>query len=85
MFYIGQRVICVDDHDCDHRLALNAAYIVSNVTPSRFGTFDGLEVEGVISPPFAGAWMATRFRPATDISVFTALLSTVPLHERERV
>ena len=76
MFRVGQKVVCIDDHDTE-LVKRNALYIVSGGY-GKYVTLDG--VHGVTGR--ADGMLARRFRPVverkTDISVFKAMLNNAP-------
>ena len=86
-FYVGQKVVCVDDRrgEADHSEITPVKcqiYTVRDVVEWR-GQF-GLRVHEILNPvdPWLGeerAFYASRFRPVverkTDISIFKAMLN----------
>jgi hypothetical protein len=72
MFYVGQKVVCVDDHDTD-LVSKGGLYVV------RVVRLPYLELSGVRGLGWNDGMMASRFRPVverkTDISIFKAMLN----------
>lgn len=92
MFYVGQKVVCVDDSlekgQSHTGLVTGAIYTVSKVLPwsDRYGTY-GVYVEearAIATAHFSDSFRHNRFRPIverkTDISCFTDMLK--PADER---
>jgi hypothetical protein len=82
MFYVGQKVVCVDDEDAP-TLKLSAVYTVKAIR-SRLGVNrDGTLTPGIflqeVIPILGIAYDPRRFRPAverkTDISIFQKMLT----------
>ena len=84
MFFVGQKVVCVDDSPINGQSApvrKGQQYTVSRLyapgdrdvdVPSHRYEDHGVEVAPVGRP---ACFLLHRFRPATDISVFTAILA----------
>lgn len=97
MFYVGQKVVCVDAGPNPMSglvppLTKDAVYTISDVKVC----WDGCGVNVVEAPapfdvfgPHVPLYMALRFRPAaerkTDISVFEKLLTPAPIKEPSNV
>lgn len=93
-FYIGQKVVCIDDSSntfilklhlrCWHHLKIGEVYTISGFDPEGVDAVYLIEIpELVISGwDFPVGWGVERFRPLvekkTDISVFQQMLQKVP-------
>lgn len=89
MFYVGQKVVCVDDRPARDGfpmpIARGSVYTVARFDPSfcldGHQSLELIEVTPPARPFFTAAFRATRFRPLvkrkTDISVFKTLLRPV--------
>lgn len=91
-FYVGQKVICIDasagglpEASGRYVLVENGVYVVSDICVY-------LDTPGVQLAEFNmsdGVWAywlrADRFRPATDISVFEAVLERAPIENTRRL
>jgi hypothetical protein len=81
MFYLGQKVQCVDNSNQDQNLKVGQTYVIDRAEFIGAATKTYVWVVGVYDnykPTGGGSLYASRFRPLvekkTDISVFTALL-----------
>lgn len=86
MFYVGQKVVCVDAKPRNYgtcSLVEGAVYTVRRVDP-KYGVFLN-EVRALFEHEGSG-FFEDRFRPAVerkpDISIFTAMLNTAKTPER---
>lgn len=70
MFIVGQLVLCVDNSKA-WPLKKNGIYTVGRVWDAYIDVAE-------LPPEIAGGWYQTRFRPLTDISIFTAMLTKAP-------
>ncbi|WPE22463.1 hypothetical protein [Shinella zoogloeoides] len=80
-FRVGMKVVCIDNHEWDHKLALGAVYEVSAV-----GWELGEIYIGLVETPASGGgllhWRAYRFRPVVEpgtekgMSILRELLNT---------
>lgn len=95
MFYVGQKVVCIDNSgDSRPHLVLNAVYTIESMN-YRLVDWEGnkelgvnlVEVPHIETEDYYAEYRATRFRPLeenkTDISVFKSLLN--PIKEEELV
>lgn len=85
MFYVGQKVVCVDDTGFTQMLTKGREYTISYTADMpRWVCVAGVGQWFVGSPP---GWEPSRFRPAverkTSIEIFTRMLN--PSKERETV
>lgn len=81
MFRVGQKIVCVDatPNEWDPRPLLRKDHVYT-----VHGLSDGsLLLAEVVRPEGFRGFRASRFRPATDISLFTSMLNNVPLHDKE--
>ena len=94
MFYVGQKVVCVDDNHFGLDLGETAPRRGVIYTIRAFhGDGDAIFLNEIVNKPhfyncgtvFAEcSWLTCRFRPLTDISVFQKILDDVT-KQRERV
>jgi hypothetical protein len=82
MFNVGQKVVCVKVDELAPGLILNAVYTIQTCRwlseKECFNPGFGVslvEVEARESREYLPFFNASRFRPATDISIFTAMLN----------
>lgn len=86
MFYVGQRVVCVDDSPasdgCHVELKLGSVYTVSEAHWCDIYDWGVLVIEAPRPPErpyFSPFYKGQRFRPVverkTDISIFKAMLN----------
>lgn len=95
-FYVGQKVVCIDDSlaldGLRTSLRQNAVYTIRAIDPGKDCNGEtGLYLQEVVDAPIrrkfpTGAYRASRFRPVverkTDISIFTKLLDGIQYKER---
>lgn len=95
-FRVGQKVVCVDSSQWEHRLRLNAVYTISALgVPWDDDLYLGLEETPNLSTGNELHWRACRFRPVierkTSIEVFEQIRRDVtsktalPIREDEQV
>lgn len=87
MFYVGQKVVCVDDRFPYKALPTTIRPIAGNIYTVTRGNFmdrvvwrEGIEIaEARNTRPNAGhtGFLAARFRPVTDISDLQAIVAEV--------
>lgn len=89
-FVVGDRVVCVDAGPryvngwaCYTTLTQGTVYTVSRVglSEDEILTVALAEAPKPFEPGKDWGWMASRFRPAPSISVFTELLNKAPVDE----
>ena len=85
MFYVGQKVVCVDDEFVSQHISKGSVYTIYAIDPDM-GHVQLAEVEPhVDAQGYHWYFYAPRFRPVaerkTDISVFTAFLN--PANHKE--
>ena len=95
-FFVGQQVVCIDDSwrglgvkKDGHWVSKDETYTITSIHIDRMGmkVFWLAEVER--SPGSFEKWgaecgfAAYRFRPKTDISIFTGMLSESPVDHEE--
>jgi hypothetical protein len=90
MFRVGQKVVCII-HEWNEMFGADG----EPIPPAHQPQIDGVYIVSEVEFRFAREWVvlvgfhpldrwdARWFRPLTDISVFTAMLNNVPLHDKE--
>jgi|HubBroStandDraft_1064217.scaffolds.fasta_scaffold70069_6 hypothetical protein len=93
MFYVGQKVICVDASRADpstirpypfiahHNLVKGQIYTIVAVGLTNDLDLLNRPCVAIAEHKFKHAYIASRFRPLTDISVFTVMLNEKKITE----
>jgi hypothetical protein len=75
-WYVGMKVVCVDNSEQEENLAVGRVYTIAAITVG----FLGKVYVALAEFPETCLWWPKRFRPVeprkTDISIFTAMLTT---------
>lgn len=74
MLYVGQKVLCVRAAGC---LVERRTYKITAIDPKIWVRVNCCAKHQKVQ----AGWLSSRFRPLTDISIFTNTLKAAPLRE----